>query len=423
MIDNSPSMAPKQARAARSFPELVERIQTLATSGAPASFHIGVVDSDLGAGPFTLNQGQCHPDGDGGRLRTAPRRVGNVPAACATLQLGNGDTFIDYDSSTGADNLGGVDLATAFTCLADVGEIGLRLRASARVGLPRADDADAQSRLSARRRAPGRRLAHRRGRLLGAARLAPLRSVERGRRHYGVLHSFRCTQFGITCDGNAARAAARCHSSDCAPATGRPALRRPALRQPVQRDARKRRHQGRPGGRAARLARRAAVAGRASIITAPVCRSAEHAVVPDARALVRRRPSNAVFFGDPAVRIHALMSSTANSVEASICDTDYIANARRHGQRHGRAHARPAACRAPSSTRTIPAVRSPSTASTSPRCSNDGRLPCWDLAHRQRLPGAPNACRRRRNGCASASKAHRPPPASIATCPLYEPTS
>src|SRR5437588_6436191 len=72
MMDNSPSTAPKRIELRNRFPELLTRIQTLATSGAPASFHIGVVDSDLGAGPFTLNAGQCHPGGDSGILRTAP---------------------------------------------------------------------------------------------------------------------------------------------------------------------------------------------------------------------------------------------------------------------------------------------------------------------------------------------------------------
>src|SRR5262249_45362628 len=70
MIDNSPGPSPKINETINRFPQLVKRLDQFATAGLTASYHIGVVDSDMGAGPVTLNQGQCHPDGDGGVLRT-----------------------------------------------------------------------------------------------------------------------------------------------------------------------------------------------------------------------------------------------------------------------------------------------------------------------------------------------------------------
>src|SRR5581483_2182930 len=48
VIDNSPSMAPKQAELAH--------------------FHVGVVTTDLGAQSFNLGS-QCRPGGDGARLQ------------------------------------------------------------------------------------------------------------------------------------------------------------------------------------------------------------------------------------------------------------------------------------------------------------------------------------------------------------------
>src|SRR5437764_495423 len=71
MIDSS-GTAPIQTELRNRFPSLVKALQNFALQGHPASYHIGVVDEDLGAGPEVLNQGQCHPDGDGGKLHVAP---------------------------------------------------------------------------------------------------------------------------------------------------------------------------------------------------------------------------------------------------------------------------------------------------------------------------------------------------------------
>ena len=67
MIDNSPSMAPKQAQLKSDFPNLIKVLDDFKAKGHPAWYHIGVVTSDLGAGQFSLGGGQCHPGGDGGQ--------------------------------------------------------------------------------------------------------------------------------------------------------------------------------------------------------------------------------------------------------------------------------------------------------------------------------------------------------------------
>ncbi|MFI5290139.1 MAG: hypothetical protein ACHQ17_10845 [Polyangia bacterium] len=122
MVDNSPSMIPKQKELQAGFPALLSQMQALATSGAPADYHIGVVTSDLGAGQFNLGGGQCHPGGDGGKLQALGA------AAAAGCQAPLGARFIDYDqlhadaSGQPTSNLPpGQDLSTTFDCMASVG--------------------------------------------------------------------------------------------------------------------------------------------------------------------------------------------------------------------------------------------------------------------------------------------------------------
>src|SRR4051812_37883887 len=127
VIDNSPSMAPKQAELRKRFPQLIKALDNFAAMGSPASYHIGVVNSVLGAGPFTLNNGQCHPGGDGGKLQVTAVATSNppAPASCSMFALGGGVRFIDYNQLNNTNNImGGLDLPTAFTCMSTVGEGG-----------------------------------------------------------------------------------------------------------------------------------------------------------------------------------------------------------------------------------------------------------------------------------------------------------
>jgi hypothetical protein len=119
MIDNSPSMSPKQQELKARFPELIKILDDFGKT-TPAHYHIGVVTSDLGAGAFNLGGGQCHPGGDGGKLQALGA---NHDASC--LAPTGGINFIDYDQTTGMNNLpGGQDLATTFSCMASVGDKG-----------------------------------------------------------------------------------------------------------------------------------------------------------------------------------------------------------------------------------------------------------------------------------------------------------
>ena len=95
----------------------------------PASYHFGVVTSDLGAGPYAADG--CNPGGDGGKLQAAPtdgcKKSAScevlIPPACSSLTLG-GAHFIDYDQVQGTTNTGSVDLPTALKCISLVGTSG-----------------------------------------------------------------------------------------------------------------------------------------------------------------------------------------------------------------------------------------------------------------------------------------------------------
>jgi uncharacterized protein YfcZ (UPF0381/DUF406 family) len=72
VIDNSNTMAQEQDNLAANLPKLVQRIEAI--QPRIKSYRLGVVSTDLGAGPYTI--GTCKPKGDEGRLLHAPHGAG-----------------------------------------------------------------------------------------------------------------------------------------------------------------------------------------------------------------------------------------------------------------------------------------------------------------------------------------------------------
>jgi hypothetical protein len=123
MVDNSPSMDPKQAALAANFPKMIQQLQAL--PGGLPDVHIGVISSDMGAGSEGIG-GNCDaPLGDKGLL------WGNdpTPGARATVAgapnngcgLYSGARWIeDIQNPNGVgrqQNYSG-NLTDAFSCLA-----------------------------------------------------------------------------------------------------------------------------------------------------------------------------------------------------------------------------------------------------------------------------------------------------------------
>ncbi len=414
MFDNSPGTSPKLAALRQAFPELLSRIEDLATAGVPASFHIGVVDSDMGAGPFTLNQGQCHPDGDAGKLRATPNPdATGAPAACSGLSLP--DAFIDYDSSTGTSNVGTLDLATAFNCISAVGTGGCGFEAplesvyraltspSVNPGFLRDDallvvvwltDEDDCS----------------------APPDSPLFDPSsNGVATYGTLHSFRCTQWGIACDGKPLTGGDLPPTSNCAPVVGGPLF-------DVSRYASLFASGGIKQSAVDVLlvgifAPPAPVAVSvtspcADQVNTPSCPILDHSCVSS---------NNPLFFGDPGVRLDAVLSASPGAITASICDSDYSPTMDALVDGLGarmRAGCLPGAvvdALDPGCTVTVDGI-------DTSRCDTEGRLPCWDLADDGGCPprATPAGSTQQLRFIVEGAAPHA---VISATCPLYEPAT
>ena len=119
MIDNSPSMAPKQAKMNDNFPKLIEALEDPLDGSLP-NLRVAIIDSDLGtAGRFTdpycgvRGIDQRYPDsafGDMGRFQMINAKDCGVTSSDAlSLEYANGEP-VNFDKSK--------KLTDVFTCLA-----------------------------------------------------------------------------------------------------------------------------------------------------------------------------------------------------------------------------------------------------------------------------------------------------------------
>jgi hypothetical protein len=125
VIDNSASMREEQANLAANFPKFIDVLQHV--QGGLPDLHIGVVSSNLGAGNY--NFAQCPVGGDQGHLLQGPgtTSTGNKSGACAGLAPGA--TYISDVANGGGgrtQNYTG-QLAEVFSCMAQLGTDGCGL--------------------------------------------------------------------------------------------------------------------------------------------------------------------------------------------------------------------------------------------------------------------------------------------------------
>ena len=327
MIDNSPG-EPYKKELANRFPTFIKALESAAFAGHPASYHIGVVTSDLGAGPDTLNQGQCHPDGDGGKLQVTPAAGATVPAgvSCSQFSLSGGVRFIDYDQIAGTDNLVGVpDVPTAFTCMAAVGGAGCGF----------------EHQLESPYRALHDGIPENAGFLRDDALLVIFFVTDEDDcsappdtdlfdpspdavAKYGPLHSFRCTQFGITCSNPPApldASTANGPFTDCHPLDTADGGKLFDVQRYID-------FLARPGGVKADPSDVILMSISAPglpigwTITSPCF---DQVNTPSCPALNHSclAATNPMFFGDPALRLTTVVGAAYTSAAWSMCDTDY----------------------------------------------------------------------------------------------------
>jgi hypothetical protein len=329
MIDNSNSMQPKQDQLRLRFPQLIKQLDTFAMQGNPASYHIGVVTSDLGAN----NTSACAtPGGEGGKLQVTPSTMSSKPppANCANFSLSGGVRYLDYNQIAGTNNvMGGLNVADAFTCMASVGDQGCGF--------------EHQLESAYRALHDQAKIAENAGFYRSDAILAVVFVTDeddcsapdntdlftnnaQSMSMYGVLQSFRCTQFGIQCNGmpltgQATSGNMGCSSYDLSNGGKLIDLKqyidfftKPAALGGIKADP----------NDVILLGISAPADPVGVTITMPCMGQPNTPSCPilNHSCIAQSDPN---FFGDPAVRLNAVVNSAKNHAQASICDTDYTA--------------------------------------------------------------------------------------------------
>jgi len=323
LIGNEASTSQYQLDLANHFPLFVKALEQAAATH-PASYHIGVVTADLGAGPYTFGNGICHPGGDGGKLQVGPKS-GPFAAPCPSVSFSGGVRFIDWDQVAGTTNiLGGVSLLDAFACMSSPGDLGCGF----------------QHQLEATYWALHEDIPENAGFLRADALLVVVYLTDEddcsgttdddlfdpspdGVARYGPLHSFRCAQFGITCGAvpmplPSTPIDAR---ADCQPLASRDGGKLIDVQKYID-------FFSKPGGVKADPSDVILVsiapppAPFSTHLTSPCSDSttAPSCLVLDPSCVA---PTNPVFFGNPAVRLATVIQSAATSQSTSSCDVDY----------------------------------------------------------------------------------------------------
>ena len=107
MIDNSNSMEQEQQNLIANFPKLISKLD-----GFGFDYRVGIVSADLGAGSYSLPSCEVK-DGDGGKLLNKPRVPGCTPPTDPWIEKIGGKT-----------NVPGGDVSAAFSCIAALGTGG-----------------------------------------------------------------------------------------------------------------------------------------------------------------------------------------------------------------------------------------------------------------------------------------------------------
>jgi hypothetical protein len=310
MVDDSGGTTPKAVALRTRFPDLIKVLDDFAAVGNKASYHFGVVTSDLGAPGISCGKNR------GAKLQ-------QVGAGSSSGCLGPvGNNFILYDQKTGENNLPtGQDLPTTFGCMANVGDKGCGFE------MP----------LEAVYRALHDPIAENQGFLREDAILVvvfltdeddcsadPTSDLFTANPAYGPLNSFRCTRFGISCDGALVSDTPQMYAT-CTPATPAQGGKLVDLQKYINFFSATKAKGG------VKDDPRDVILGAIDAPSMPfftqtatgteVCGTGVSSCATLGHSCIS--PADANFFGDPAVRINAVLEANLNYRISSICDTDY----------------------------------------------------------------------------------------------------
>lgn len=310
MVDDSNGEPYKQALRVR-LPSLVKALDVLAAEGHSASYHFGVVTSDLGAPGINCGKNR------GAKLQA----LGAGSAAGCAGPVGS--NFLAYDQTKGTNNVpAGQDLSTTLGCMMNVGDRGCGF----------------EMQLEAVYRALHDPIPENQGFLRSDALLVvviitdeddcsvdPTSDLFTANPAYGSLASFRCTRFGVFCDGALVSATAPMSYQSCTAAT--PAqggkltdlakyinfFAQPASKGGVKSDPRD-----------VVVSLIAAPPSPFSVgvgIGSDVCGTGASSCAILDHSCASSTDSS--FFGDPGVRLDAVVQQIADHATQSMCDADY----------------------------------------------------------------------------------------------------
>jgi MYXO-CTERM domain-containing protein len=118
VVDNSGSMAEEQTALVASFPRFLNVLSSLPMG--PPDLHIAVISSNVGISPFQTTG--CVGNGDDGRFQNAPRTACTPPSGYFISDVGDpltGDRITNYPATT--------TLPDVFSCIAKLGTTGCGL--------------------------------------------------------------------------------------------------------------------------------------------------------------------------------------------------------------------------------------------------------------------------------------------------------
>lgn len=112
VIDNSGSMAEEQASLSNNFNRFINVLQNI--EGGLPNIHLGVITTDVGAGPFNISG--CSGNGDNGSLQSAPQGACNPPSGAFISDIANDDGTRQKNYTD--------TLEETFSCIAELGITG-----------------------------------------------------------------------------------------------------------------------------------------------------------------------------------------------------------------------------------------------------------------------------------------------------------
>lgn len=212
VIDNSNSMAAEQDSLATNFDRFVNVLNAI--EGGLPNVHVGVVSTDVGAGPYGISR--CSGNGDNGLLLTGVDGCGLTDNWIENIALEDGVSRQTNYTNT---------LTETFSCIARIGDQGCGF----------------EQPLEAMRRALNGTNAQNEGFLRPNAKLAVIlitdeddcsvedvslfdtsAALDTADSDLGFLESFRCFEFGVQCDPNSPRSLGP--RENCVPRTNSPYL-------------------------------------------------------------------------------------------------------------------------------------------------------------------------------------------------------